>query len=181
MLIPVAQLAPLVLLLSAAGGSDTSPLAVSQRFVAREPAGGSPFQAIVETYREEVANQVRIEQHVQIRIIARPGPVPFDAAIDDPHASGPRYIEAKVGKCIASGNFASVAPGSGRRLYLFTRDNRIFSVLLERTCEARDFYSGFYLARAADSKLCIERDRLLSRSGSNCQLKQIRELIEVGD
>jgi hypothetical protein len=66
-------------------------------------------------------------------------------------------------------------------LYLFTRDNRIFSVLLERACEARDFYSGFYLARAADSKLCVERDRLLSRAGSNCQLKQIRELIEVGD
>ena len=61
------------------------------------------------------------------------------------------------------------------------RDRSVVSGLLERACRARDFYSGFYLARNVDGKLCVDRDMLLSRSGANCRLTQIRQLVALDE
>jgi hypothetical protein len=61
------------------------------------------------------------------------------------------------------------------------RDRRIVQARLERACRARDFYSGFYLARSSDGKLCVDRDTLQSRSGANCKLTRFRQLVEVGN
>jgi hypothetical protein len=131
---------------------------------------------------KDISYQVRIEQHLQIRISPRQGPMPVQLEIEESRTiSDPRYAQTKAGKCIAANNFSSVGAGPGRRLFLFTRDNRVFSALLERGCQARDYYQGFYLAASPDAKLCVDRDRLLSRAGANCRLKQIRELVEVGD
>jgi hypothetical protein len=52
---------------------------------------------------------------------------------------------------------------------------------LERTCHARDFYSGFYLERNSDGMVCVDRDTLLSRSGTNCKLSRIRQLVPADD
>ena len=35
------------------------------------------------------------------------------------------------------------------------------SAALERSCSARDFYSGFYVERNADGQICVKRDTLL--------------------
>jgi hypothetical protein len=147
-----------------------------------ESLGDGRVDAPLAGPRADISYQVRIEQHLQIRIGPRQGRMPVELEIEESRTvSDPRYAQTKAGKCIAANNFSSVGAGAGRRLFLFTRDNRVFSALLERGCQARDYYQGFYLAASPDAKLCIDRDRLLSRAGANCRLKQIRELVEVGD
>jgi hypothetical protein len=53
--------------------------------------------------------------------------------------------------------------------------------MLNRACRARDFYSGFYVERASDGRICVDRDTLLSRSGANCKLTRIRQLVDADE
>ena len=72
------------------------------------------------------------------------------------------------------------APGdTGNRLLLYLRDRRLVSAQLERACSARDYYSGFYFEPNDDGRLCIERDRLLSRTGARCSLSNMAQLVPV--
>lgn len=129
--------------------------------------------------REDVARQVRIEQRMQIRVTARPAGVIMDAPFSAPDdISRPRIEERRMGKCLGNAMIGGVTMRSDKQLLLYLRDQRVVSATLDRFCHARDFYSGFYLARSVDGKLCVDRDLLLSRSGANCKIKQLRELID---
>lgn len=127
----------------------------------------------------ESAWQVRIEQRMTIRITPR-GSRPsssemfFGAPDEDIEA---HFSERKIGKCLPMAGIAGVQPNGGNHLLLFMRDQRIVSAELERACRARDFYLGFYLSRTSDGRLCVDRDTLLSRSGMNCKLTRIRQLV----
>ncbi len=135
-----------------------------------------------ESYRVPVQNQVRIEQHMIIRITpSRPVAHP-DMLMDLPDREvPPRYTERKIGRCLPVSAISGVQSGGGSRLILFMRDHSIVSAGLEHACHARDFYSGFYLERNSDGKLCVDRDTLLARSGANCKLTRIRQLVEADD
>ena len=61
------------------------------------------------------------------------------------------------------------------------RDRRILSVALERACNARNFYSGFYVERNEDGQLCARRDVLQSRAGASCRVTQLNRLVAVHD
>ena len=61
----------------------------------------------------------------------------------------------------------------------FLRDRRMLSVNLEKSCRARDFYSGFYVEKNKDGQLCISRDKLQSRTGARCEIETMRQLVEV--
>lgn len=195
---------PLIVLLPAAGAVDPNAdvgggavtvsieaeASRSERYAppqAPEPAtsvfaNGSLFRFVAERFRAEDANQVRIEQQMTIRISPHPQPVRRNMLMDLPSREiGPRLVERKMGKCLKSSGIAGVQPDGGNRLLLFMRDRRIVSAELERTCRSRDFYSGFYLSRNTDGQLCVDRDTLLSRSGANCRLTRIRQLIETDD
>ena len=197
---------PLMVLLPAAGAVDPKPdlagaaVAVQSDTLAAESAApaeayappqptpaaefpeGSPFQMVVESFREQAANQVRIEQRMTIRVSPRPQPVRPNMLMDLPGREvGPNFLERKMGKCLKVSGIAGVQPNGGSRLLLFMRDQRIVSAELERACRARDFYSGFYLSRSTDGRLCVDRDMLLSRSGANCKLTRIRQLVESDD
>ena len=52
---------------------------------------------------------------------------------------------------------------------------------LERACNVRDYYSGFYIARHEDGQLCARRDLLQSRSGASCKAAQLSRLVVVRD
>ena len=165
-------LAPLLLLFP--GGA-------ADKAVREEPAAESLLiRPRIDVAREEGWNQVRIEQRMTIRITPHAAPMP-SMLFDLPDREvGPRFIERKMGKCLAVSGIAGVQSGGGSRLILFMRDRRIVSANLERACRARDFYSGFYLARSEDGQLCVDRDALQSRNGANCRLTKFRQLIEVG-
>ena len=185
-------LAPLAMLLPGAAGVEGSrdiaehkasgQLALPAEPVVRDKAFDEGlFSAIAQSFRAPVQQQVRIEQRLTIRIIPH-APVEPDM-LDDLPASGltPRVVERKMGRCLPISSIAGVQANGDNKLILFMRDRRIISATLEKACRARDYYSGFYVARNTDGMLCVERDELQSRSGSNCQLKGMKQLVEPGD
>jgi hypothetical protein len=194
-------LAPLALLLPSAGAADAgeaialtaeaeaeAPIPAPQHVAARsgtipaETPGKTWHDMVMRGFSGEAANQVRIEQRMTIRINPRPAPVTPDMFAGIPTRSiGPRFTERKMGKCLRVSRIAGVQTSGRQRLILFMRDQRIVSAELERACSARDFYSGFYLSRSDDGKMCVDRDTLLSRSGANCKITRLRQLIETRD
>lgn len=124
--------------------------------------------------------QVRIEQRMTIRISPRaqmPAPPEMLMGMPGREDDRPRYSERKIGKCLPMSGIAGVQPDGQSRLLLFMRDRRVVGADLERGCRAGAFYSGFLLSRTSDGQLCIDRDELLSRSGTTCKLSRIRQLV----
>lgn len=177
-------LAPVMLLISAVGGADEAtdladPQAASgvENDAPEWPAGA------IRSFEPDSAWQVHIEQRMTIRVAPRATmPMPRDMFAALPQrAIGPRFTERKIGKCLPIGGIVGVEPNGPGHLILFMRDRRMINAALERSCLARSFYSGFYLARSTDGNMCVDRDTLLSRSGTACKLSRIRQLIEVDD
>lgn len=140
------------------------------------------FQQIAQSFQMPGQNQVRIEQRMTIRIAPRPMPPQANMLMDLPQRPlPPRLTERDMGRCLPIAGIAGVQVGQDNRLILYMRDRRVISAALERACSARDYYSGFYLERNTDGQLCVRRDSLLSRSGANCKLSRLRQLIEAGD
>lgn len=125
-----------------------------------------------------VQNQVRIEQRVIIRIAPRrPNPGDDLTAPTSLPQRPQKVVERKMGKCLNVGGIVGVQATNGNRLMLFMRDQRIIAADLEKACAARDFYSGFYVERSKDGNLCVERDRLQSRTGVKCKVTGLRQLV----
>ncbi len=185
-------LAPLLALLPAAGAVEPAPLPegeqeVSIRLVVASerisrPAGSEilPMQRSLDEARIDLPQQVSIEQRVTVRVSPRPMPLAPAMFEADGDVSGPRYIERKFGKCIPVRGISGVQPVSGRKLLLIMRDSRMFTAELEKGCQARDFYSGFLVAKSTDGMICKERDELRARSGATCQVSGFRQIIELG-
>ena len=139
--------------------------------------GANPLSAFRST---ATARQVRIEQRVVVRIAPRLPSARQSPPNDLPdRALAPRFEEGGKEKCVALQGIAGVQTGSGNRLVLFLRDRRMISVNLEKSCRARDFYSGFYVEQSKDGRLCVDRDRLQSRTGVSCEVETMRQLVET--
>jgi hypothetical protein len=137
------------------------------------------LSVLTEGFRPPAENQVRIEQRITIRIAPRAGPPPppfRPVMMDQPDR--PRISERHAGKCLPIAGIAGVQVGRDNRLMISLRDRRVISLGLEKGCRAQDFYSGFYVERSTDGQLCVDRDRLQSRSGANCGLTRLRQLVE---
>ena len=192
--------APLALILPMVGQSATVPVALaageaSVSESAPEPQAKSvskaqPVSASAPTTvnanplnalrHSQTARQVRIEQRVIVRISPARGRNANRLLNDLPRQElTARYEERKTDKCLPVAGIAGVQTGSGNRLLLFLRDRRIISVNLEKSCRARDFYSGFYVERSKDGNLCIKRDKLQSRTGAKCEVARMRQLVAV--
>lgn len=120
-------------------------------------------------------NQVRIEQHVIIRIA--PGGLRGGAFL--PFAANPevRAPDRRNVKCVAVGALAGVRLMDASRLMLLTRDDRVIEARLPKICSASAFYSGFYVEPTGDGLLCARRDVIHSRSGVNCSISAMAELL----
>jgi hypothetical protein len=55
----------------------------------------------------------------------------------------------------------------------------MFTAELEKGCQARDFYSGFLVAKSSDGMICKERDKLRARSGATCEVNGFRQIITL--
>jgi hypothetical protein len=189
-------LAPLAILLPMSAGADTAREAVaaqeppSNLALAAEAAAPafdaydtSIFQQIAQSFNVPGQNQVRIEQRMTIRISPRPAPPPqANMLMDLPQRPLPhRLAERDMGRCLSIAGIAGVQVSQDNRLILFMRDRRIISAALERSCSARDYYSGFYVERNSDGQICVRRDSLLSRSGANCKLARLSQLVDTGN
>jgi hypothetical protein len=196
---PVAALlAPWMLLLPAAGAIEqmaphsgaAQPSDADQRGGLTRPTPMSGFEnaermaweMLVGSFSDDSQKQVRIEQHVTIRITPRGPSSNPNFLFDLPNREvGPRFEERRTGRCLPVAGIAGVQISGDNRLILFMRDHRIISAGLERACSARDFYSGFLVQRTDDGMLCMGRDKLQSRAGANCAVSRLRQLVEVDD
>ena len=180
-------LIPIALLLPAASGSTPAARLVAdagepQALGSVDTSGTSALQPFSQSRLPRENAQVRIEQRVILRVSPRPRPSRQDLLAQLPRGrSATRIEERKFGTCIPAKAIAGVGTGSDNRLILFMRDRRIISAALEKACNARDFYSGFYVEGNEDGKLCVKRDQIQSRAGAKCELRQLRQLVAVRD
>jgi len=144
-----------------------------------------PNQTRFPEAQDDPAQQVRIEQNITIRIAPRsPGRVdPRIGGFEDYPAreSRPRLVERKMAKCVPVQGVAGVQISPGNKLVLYLHDSRIVSAGLDKGCNARDFYSGFYVARSADGMMCSGRDKLQARNGASCKLGKMKQIVVAGD
>ncbi|MDF8333452.1 hypothetical protein [Novosphingobium cyanobacteriorum] len=135
---------------------------------------GTVLGEFVDGLPDDTVQQVRIEQRLIIRITPRaPGRDEFVSTPPVPL----RMRERKMAKCVPLAAIAGVRPMSSTRLMLFLRDRRMVGADLGKSCNARDFYMGFYVSQTPDGQLCVGRDQIHSRSGSTCGIDRVRELI----
>lgn len=173
-------LASLVLALPAGIGGGGAPTK-EVRHLGPEEAGDpaeQPFANLLQRYEPEERNQVRIEQRVIIRV------APARGARQDLIANLPpgtnvilHYRERPMKRCVRMADIAGVQSASESRLILFMRDRNIVSAALEKACNARDFYSGFYVERSEDGLLCSGREMLQSRTGASCGVRRLAHLV----
>ncbi len=158
---------PLALALPAASASDTAERALPV----------STMQPIADT---PVIAQVRVQQRVIIRISPRQAGTADFVSMPPRRDRRRPVVEHKMGKCFALSSVAGVAPMEDNRLMLFLKDRRIVAANLEKACSSRDFYSGFYVEPRKDGKVCINRDKLQSRTGAKCELTRLRHMLRDG-
>ena len=155
---------------------------VPGNLVARYPASEQTVAPLDAFRGGQVLRQIRIERRVILRIQPYRSRTRNELLAQLPQrAIQTEYEERKMDKCVPVSGIAGVQTGSGNRLILFLRDARIVSANLEKACRARDFYSGFYVEKNDDGKLCVDRDKLQSRSGAKCEVERMRQLVAVDD
>lgn len=127
-------------------------------------------------FAADVWRQVRIEQHLIIRIgpadpalVRDPGPPP-------PPPQVPLRAR-RIAPCLPVVAIAAARPLSDRSLLLMLHDRRLVAADLSRTCTARDFILGFYVPSTPDGQLCVKRDVIHSRYGPSCTITRVRELV----
>lgn len=180
---PAALLAPLV----GFGGAEATSVPLSDANAKQQEASASPAAKAQEAskplhqlHQHAIWRQSLIEQRIIIRISPQRTTNGNDLLNRLPRQSlNARYVERKMDKCLAVESIAGVQTGSGNRLLLFLRNKKIITLNLEKACRARDFYSGFYVEKKKDGKLCVKRDRLHSRNGAKCEVERMRQLVAV--
>lgn len=121
--------------------------------------------------------QVRIEKRVIIRVPRRRQSPLAPMADFSRESSRQTYREKKIGKCLPMNNILGVQMFEDRYLDLVTKDRKRIRAELEDKCQARSFYSGFYMEKTDDGKMCAGRDILHSRTGAKCEIDRFRELV----
>ena len=182
---PVALMLPMMTgANSAAGGTGMLPSASAPQcdVVAAHDAPSVLVNPLSAMRASATARQIRIEQRVVVRIAPQPPAARQNLLAELPQRAIPqRFEERSKEKCVALQGIAGVQTGSGNRLVLFLRDERMISVNLEKSCRARDFYSGFYVEKNKDGRLCVDRDKLQSRTGARCEVEAMRQLVAVSN
>jgi hypothetical protein len=131
------------------------------------------------TFDPQTWNQVRIEQHLTIRIY--PGQLPRGAFMAPPPTSAPqRGPDRRQIRCVALSALGGLRLSGANQLTLVLRDDRMVLATLPKICSASSFYSGFYVEPTPDGMLCARRDVIHSRAGANCSISRL-DLVDPGN
>lgn len=175
-------IAPLALLLPGAAAVEQRGAGLlPEETSASDPASSADpalgWMIIDSLVSSQTQNQVRIEQRVTIRIAPLANSPRQSMVPELPRVSLNDLEERDAGKCVALRSIRAVQSSSNNRLLLYMRDRKVMSLRMKKSCRAQDFYSGFYVEPRADGLLCVERDTLRSRTGSNCEVSEINRLV----
>ena len=149
---------------SAAEGGAGAPVAPGRRF----EGGGQIAQVIIE-------QRVIIRVPMQRSGAHRPGAQPPHPA--PPAAPHGRWTEVPGPRCVAIRKIVAASVTSARGVDLLIEGDRRLRARLGRECRTADLYSGFYIRPSKDGALCAGRDRILARSGMDCEITAIRRLV----
>jgi len=136
--------------------------------------------------RGRIYAQSTIERRVIIRIpmMRRAVPPPPAAQVAPPPPSpheaemhGRSWNEHKGPRCIKIKSLRSAGLTSSHGIDLMLRNRQMLRAVLERNCRPADLYSGFYIQPDQDGRLCAGRDRVLARSGANCEIVSLKRLV----
>lgn len=137
--------------------------------------GRPPFAPARPWQDRQIVHQVRIQQRIVVRIPTREtSREAMLAKPVDPRTG--RVEEKRIGRCLPLSGLRAMTRSGDETLDLFLSDGRRVRAYLADGCEARDFYSGFYVERQTDGRLCSDRDMLHSRSGAKCEVDKLREI-----
>lgn len=141
------------------------------------PTSTAPGWLVSEAWRlDQEAQQVRIRQEIMIRVSPRRSNT-REMIADWRQVIPQRYQQRKIGKCLPARSIVAVQTVSPRDLVLYLSDNRMIRAQLRKSCNARDYYLGFYIEPSDDGELCVGRDTLRSRNGATCKIGAIRQLV----
>ncbi|RDS75822.1 hypothetical protein DL238_14120 [Alteriqipengyuania lutimaris] len=154
---------------------DFDAMATEAPIEMREPT--APGWLAADAWRKDSeAHQVRIRQEIMIRVSPR-RPNTREMVADWRQVLPRRYDQRKIGKCLPARSIVAVQTVSPRDLVLYLSDNRMIRAQLRKSCNARDFYLGFYVEPTDDGELCVGRDILRARNGATCKIGAIRQLV----
>lgn len=88
-----------------------------------------------------------------------------------------KWKERKAPSCLAWSNLAAAMVSSPTTIDLVIRGGTRYRLKLERSCQAIDFYSGFYVKATRDGLVCEDRDFIHSRSGGQCVIDSFKTLV----
>lgn len=130
--------------------------------------------------RQPLFAQMTIERRIIIRVpmMNRPPPPPVEM---QERASGPaedmEWVEHKGPKCVKIRQLRAASITTSRGVDLMLDDRSRLRARLGRGCGPEDLYSGFYIRPSDDGALCAGRDRVLARSGADCEITDLKKLV----
>ncbi|MCM8730585.1 hypothetical protein ACFO8O_06330 [Hephaestia sp. GCM10023244] len=119
--------------------------------------------------------QLTIRQRIVVRVPRMP--VPAEARMPAADIRPIRWEEKNGPKCIAVETLAAATITESDSVDLVVRGGSRLRAKLGDNCPALDFYSGVYLKRTSDGKLCVRRDSIRSRSGDACPIVALKRLV----
>jgi hypothetical protein len=119
--------------------------------------------------------QFTFHQRIIIRVPVMPVSPPPPPVMPD--APPPRWVEHGAPKCLALGHLTGAAVTGTASVDFMMDDGQRMRAVLDEDCPSLDFYSGFYLMRNDDGKVCAQRDRIHARSGAACPIQKFRKLV----
>lgn len=127
-------------------------------------------------WREPVAAETTVL--AQVMIIQRSSIVRIPPAQPEPPISTPiRWKEKGAPNCLKWSNMAAAMISSQTTIDLIIRGGTRYRVKLEKSCQAIDFYSGFYVQPTSDGDICEDRDAIHSRAGGACLIDKFKTLV----
>jgi len=126
-----------------------------------------PLQAV--SSEVTIVAQVQIQRSTIVRVPpaappSRPAPVI-------------KWKEKGAPNCIEWSSMAAAMVSSPTTIDLVVRGGTRYRVKLEKSCQAIDFYSGFYVKATTDGRVCEDRDSIHSRSGGECLIDKYKTLV----
>jgi hypothetical protein len=88
-----------------------------------------------------------------------------------------KYKEKGAPKCLAWSQMAGAIISSSSTIDVIVKGGTRYRVKLEKSCQAIDFYSGFYVKATKDGRVCEDRDMIHSRSGGECGISKFKTLV----
>jgi hypothetical protein len=88
-----------------------------------------------------------------------------------------KWKEKGAPPCIAWSKLAAAMVSSSNTIDLVVRGGTRYRLKLEKSCQAIDFYSGFYVTATRDGMVCEDRDYIHSRSGGQCVVDTFKTLV----